>query len=305
MNKHLLTLLCLLLITSTLVACLGGYLKYGVLRELGLCQDQSVMAVPFVLLSDDVIQDALQSMARKELEPPTEPPTVPPTEPQITEVPQTETATETATEAPTEPPTEPWPEDVDESWFDDVLFLGDSRTVGLRDYARLGQAEYFCQVGMTVFSATKLKCADKNFAEMTLEDLLSTRSYKKIYVNLGLNECGSKHESIVAKYRQLLELIQEKQPDATVILQGIMTVSRKKAASQWYFGLDNIHALNDAISALADGDRIRYIDVNEWLADEEGYMPSDWSGDGCHPYPSGYKQWANWILDTAGDLHIR
>lgn len=301
MNKHLMSLLCLLLVTSALVACLGGFLKYGILRELGLCQDQNIMAVPFVLLSDDVMLDTLQTMARKEQEPPTEPPTEPP----VTEIPSTEAATEEPSEAPTAPPTEPWPEDVEESWFDDVLFIGDSRTVGLRDYARLGKAEYFCQVGMTVYSVTKAECKDKNFPETTLANLLSSRSYNKIYVNLGLNECGNAHSSIISKYRQLLDLIQEKQPDATIILQGIMTVSRKKAASQWYFGLDNINALNQAISELADGERIRYIDVNEWLADEEGYMPSDWSRDGCHPYPSGYKQWAEWILDTAGDLHIR
>ncbi len=305
MNKHLLTLLCLLLITSVLVACLGGFLKYGVLRDLELCQDISIMAVPFVLLEDEGVKYALQTMAQKELELPADQSTEPPITEESTEAITEAQSDPPATEVPTEPPTEPWPEDVEESWFDDVLFVGDSRTVGLRDYARLGKAEYFCQVGMTVYGVLDAKCGDTNFGDTTLGDLLSTRSYGKIYVNLGLNECGSSHKSIISKYRQLLDLIQEKQPDAVIIVQGIMTVSREKAASKSYFGLDNLHALNDAIASLADGDQIRYIDVNEWLADEEGYMPSNWSGDGCHPYVAGYREWAQWLLDTAGDLHIR
>ena len=34
----------------------------------------------------------------------------------------------------------------DESFFDDALFIGDSRMVNVANYARLGSADYFADV---------------------------------------------------------------------------------------------------------------------------------------------------------------
>lgn len=40
---------------------------------------------------------------------------------------------------------------VDESYFDDALFIGDSRTVGLRDYTDLSEhADFYCETSLTI-----------------------------------------------------------------------------------------------------------------------------------------------------------
>ena len=70
---------------------------------------------------------------------------------EVTEPATVETAPPTSvspTTAETEPTTEPAP---DESWFDDALFIGESRTAGLQGYGRLGKADYFCGEGLTVY----------------------------------------------------------------------------------------------------------------------------------------------------------
>ena len=36
--------------------------------------------------------------------------------------------------------------------MDDALFIGDSRTVGLMEYAGIDDADYFCTVGMSVYN---------------------------------------------------------------------------------------------------------------------------------------------------------
>lgn len=84
----------------------------------------------------------------------------------------------------------------------------------------------------------------------------------------------------------------------------MITVSRRKASSEWYFSLENLNKVNKGISELANGSTILYIDANERYADEEGYLPSDLTADGCHFDKAGYRDWAQWIYENAKTLSI-
>lgn len=293
MKKYVMTLVCLLLVSALIVASVGAVLKYEVLKPLGIERTESIIALPFVLMADQGLSYQINTTL-DQMNNPTEP-TEPPTEPEITEPPTTEPT------EPTEPPTEPEPQyvPVDESWFDDALFIGDSRTVGLQQMARLGDADYFCAGSMSVFTVQKWNCSDQDFRDKQLHQVLSDKTYGKIYVHLGLNECGSDHDLVMEQYRDLVDLIQEKQPDAVVILQAILTVTERKAMDP-NFSLERIHDLNSRIEALAEEKGFLYIDVNEWVADERGYMRSDVSYDGAHLLGTGYMGWSEWIHEQAG-----
>ena len=96
-----------------------------------------------------------------------------------------------------DPEPEPEPEEpdspfttVDASYFDDALFIGDSRMVNVANYARLGNADYFADVGMTVFKMFSTTASDKNFGATDLGSLLRSKRYSHIFVMLGLNEAG-------------------------------------------------------------------------------------------------------------------
>lgn len=193
---------------------------------------------------------------------------------------------------------------VDPSWFDNVLFIGDSRTVGLRDYARSGNAEYFCSVGMSVFNFKSRTASDKNFSDQKLEKLLSSKTYDKIFISLGINECGYPLSTLMNAYTDLVDMVRQYQPNAKIILQGIMSVSRSYAKNGSSFSPSNINKINDEIRALADGSTVFYIDVNEFFADEEGYLIKEVSGDGCHPTGKYYGVWANWIAYAVGQIGI-
>ena len=290
------TLTGLVVISTILFAALGAYLKYDVLAPLELFQEDSIITVPFKLIGDESAQYALLSSIRKEQEPPTEPPveTLPP-----------ETQAEEATQPPeTEPPaTEPEPLDIDEHWFDDALFIGDSRTVGLRDIARLGDAHYFCDLSMTVFKVMDYSVYDKGFGREHLDDVLKENQYGKVFIHLGLNECSTRHDLVIEKYQELIDLIKELQPDAAIILQSIMTVSDKKASDP-KFSMENIQGLNEEIQKLAETNGLRFLDTNEWAADEEGYLREEIRMDGAHPTGVGYREWAQWILEQARFMGI-
>lgn len=300
MKNKLLTLLCLLTVSALIVASLGAYLKFAVLHPLELYQDESVIAVPFLLLSDDAVKFALQSQSERENLPPE-------TAPPVTEAPP---ATENVLETqPSVPETEPEPTlppylDLDETWFDDALFIGDSRTVGLRELARLGEADYFCAQNLTVFQVLTVRCSDHDrFYKKHLDEVLQDKTYGKIFIHLGLNECINKPELIAEKYQEILDTIRKYQPDAAIIVQAVMTVTDYKASHK-EFSLERITALNETLAKLAEDNGILYIDTNEWAADEEGYLREEIAMDGSHPTAKGYQQWADWLMEKVKTLGI-
>lgn len=302
----------MLVLTSLLIVCQGAYLKYEILMPAGLFQEKGLIEVPFAAMKDPVAQFVLKNLKEQKPEPElpqsqeeTTVATLAPTE-VVRPIQETEISTTMPIEIPTVPPTEISTEPIiiTESWFDDVLFVGDSRTVGLRDYARLGKADYFCSVGMSVFKVMEESAEDVNFPKMKLQQLLKEKKYNKIYISLGLNDCGAPYELLMDGYHSVVQTVRQLQPDAVIILQSMITLSRKKAASEWYFSLENLQIVNAGIRDFANGNTIHYIDANTHFADEEGYLPSDRSFDGCHFYIDGYQEWAQWILDNAKTLNI-
>ncbi len=291
MQKQLLVLVCMIVISSILFLCVGAYLKFEILLPAGLFGEKNLIEVPFAAMTDPAARFVLARVGNQpqEPEPATEPETVMQTEEPVETMPNAETQSAGR---------------MTERWFDDVLFIGDSRTVGLRDYARLGNADYFCSVGMTVFDVTTQRQSDRNFSETDLQSLLRAKRYNKIYISLGLNEAGDPYDLLMEAYDELIHLIRKEQPHAVIILQSLITVSREKAASKWYFSIENLQNINAGIRDFANGSTIHYIDANEHFADEEGYMPEGMTFDGCHFYTSGYEEWAKWIFDNAETLHV-
>lgn len=214
-------------------------------------------------------------------------------------------ATETVPPATvvTEPPTEPTVASLDESWFDDALFIGESRTMGLQAHGRLGDADYFCAECLTVYGVLGIQTSDKDFTEQTLESLLSSREYGKVYIHLGINELGGNLDTFAAQYQKLIDLVREKQPDAYIILQAVMGLG-EGYSSKPAFSRESIQALNDKLRTLAEGEMFRFSDVNQLVTDESGYLIEELTFDGCHLYATGYQMWGQWLLEEAASFDI-
>jgi len=185
---------------------------------------------------------------------------------------------------------------VDESYFDDALFIGDSRTDGLSLYSPLGEAYYFANKGVTVFDLFSVTDRD---GSAKLEDVLAEGDYGKIYIMLGVNEIGYNFNSIITQYSEALDRLRELVPDAIIVIQGNLAVSEKKSSGTWYLTAARIHELNELQSKLADNEHIFYIDANEIFCDENGYLKEELSGDGVHLYAKNYAEWSEWMCKNA------
>lgn len=183
---------------------------------------------------------------------------------------------------------------VDESYFDDALFIGDSRTVGLRDYTDLSEhADFYCETSLTI-----QKILEEDFPGLgTVEEALSNKEYGKIYIMLGINELGvGTTEDFIEKYSEVIAFLHETEPEAKIFIQGIMRVTGKKHNSDAIFNNNNINARNNAIATLADNEQIFYIDVNEVVCDEEGNLNTDYTYDQLHLLGMYNDLWKQFLL---------
>lgn len=183
-----------------------------------------------------------------------------------------------------------------EELFSTTLFIGDSRTVGLSEYAGL-PATFFADVGMTVYSAFDKEVSVAGVGKVTLSDLLSQQKFDRIHLMLGINELGYDMDATVKQYASVLEQIGVLQPDATIYLGANLHVDAARSQSDAIFNNARINQFNQQVAAMADGKDVIYLDVNPLFDDESGCLRSDLTGDGTHVYGSSYVTWGQWLYE--------
>lgn len=203
------------------------------------------------------------------------------------------------TEAPQEQ-VEPQFVTVDESYFDDALFIGDSRTVGLYEYAGLEErADFFCKTSLTIWTVLEKPIVkNEEGKSITVEEALQEKRYGKIYLMLGINELGRGNtELFMEQYKKVVERIRELQPDAVLFVEGIMRVAGEKSSTDPIFNNANINERNENIARLANNKDIFYIDVNEAVCDEFGDLVAEYTFDQIHLKAAYYELWKQFLLE--------
>ena len=193
-------------------------------------------------------------------------------------------------------------ETVERDYFDDALFVGDSRTVGIMEYGGLENATFFADSGMSVYGLPLKKITIPDTGKVTFEELLEQKKFGKIYLMLGLNELGYRFDATQQKYRDTVNKIRELQEDAIIYLCANMHVTEEQSGKDAIYNNTKVNQMNDMISGLADGETIFYIDINELFDDEAGSLSSEYSSDAFHVYGKHYVEWVDWLC-TKGVLY--
>lgn len=223
-------------------------------------------------------------------------------EPETTAPPATEPATEpvSVTDTPAVQP-RPLPPDTGvhkSANFGNVLFIGDSRTVGLKDYANLGTADIFAENGLNVFRLFKDAVVVPGRGKLTLESILDAKQYDKIYIMLGINEIGYDLDRVIVFYGKALDAIQARQPDATVYIQANLMIQKSRSDRDSVYNNTNMRYLNDHMAAFADGVKRIFIDVNPLFSDGAGNLSAQYAYDDFHLLGNYYTVWADWLYEN-------
>jgi len=127
---------------------------------------------------------------------------------------------------------------------------------------------------------------------------------KIIVLLAGINNVGAwpgddaKVGDITRGIKAVLAVCQQKAPGATIILTAIFPRNDNPAV------VPTIDKINDNLAQLADGKKIRFLNVNDRLADKDGRLFDGMmnAGDKLHPTLKGYQVWADGLKPIFTEL---
>ena len=192
---------------------------------------------------------------------------------------------------------------VEDDYFSDAVFIGDSRTVGMYEYGGLEDiSTFYASTGLTVYKlfSAEIVSLPGQKKKITVEEALQQNSFAKIYLMIGINEMGTGTvDTFTEKYKEVLQHLQELQPDAIIYIQGIMKVTTERSNQGDYINNEGIDARNLELEKLADNQKIFYLDVNPLVCDETGGMVPDYTFDGVHLKAKYIEIWKNFLKEHA------
>jgi lysophospholipase L1-like esterase len=184
----------------------------------------------------------------------------------------------------------------------DIYFEGDSitRRWGATDYPEL-----LANWNSNFFG---WNAADFGWGADTLQNILWRLNngeldgvYPKVIVLLaGTNNLSNEEKTItdVTKgIEAILKVMRDKAPEATIILTGIFPRNDNLAL------IPAINRINQDLAKLADGKILRFLNINDKLADSEGKLfDGMMNSDKLHPALKTYQIWADALKPIFNEL---
>ena len=170
------------------------------------------------------------------------------------------------------------------SLFEDYVLMGDSRAVGFwyRDF--LEKDRVIADGGHTI----------RNLQENI--DKLVEMNPQMVFLCYGLNDTSigywNTEQEYVDEYIQTVQTIQERLPEATIIVSSILPAKDPafQTSSKWY----NIPAWSDALGQACAQNGILFADCDQLAVD----YPELWDPDGIHLREAFYPYWGSYLITT-------
>lgn len=199
-------------------------------------------------------------------------------------------------------------EAVEDSYFDDAIFFGDSISTGIPLYKSMPGAQVVAYTGVDMGNALTGAVIDVDGERMTLLEAAKQYGNKgKVYILLGGNSLGLSKEDFVGCYREFVLAVREQYPDAVIYLQSMTPVTESETCQELYPHTTNarLDEYNLAIYELSQDLGVSFVDVASALMTSEGKLPEEASPvDGMHFGAVYYLKWADYLKThtVKGDL---
>ena len=196
---------------------------------------------------------------------------------------------------PKEDPVVPLRDAVDDEWFANTAMIGHSLMEGMRANSGLDTPDYYTLTGASVsvlLSSGEVHLPDGSYG--TLAGGLSGTDYDHVYLFMGINEVSGALDTLQSDYQRLLDLVREKAPHADIYVLAVLPVTEYKAA-EGVFTVERITAYNEMLQTLCAQQGCWYVDVYNFYADPNGYLPASASNDGVHLYAGEYPELVRYI----------
>ena len=190
-------------------------------------------------------------------------------------------------------------QEVDNSYFDDALFIGDSRVAGLA-MASGTNATFYAVTSFQLYKYKTFKVVQTPNGKVPIFDAMPYDRFTKIYIKVGLNELGSvTDEPFLNEYTNLINDLRAMQPRAIIYIQAILPVTQVKSQTDRVHCNENIRKRNENLKSFAEVMKCYFVDVGPYFADESGALKAETTADGIHMYGRYMPQWIDALRKNA------
>lgn len=241
-----------------------------------------------------------------------------PTEPGMFGTDNSSESTESPSEETTENPNVPGEEvefkTVDDDYFNNSVFIGDSISYGLTLYVTEKRAEgenvlgtaQFLTSGSLSFGNSLWDVSDEsvhptyNGEKMKLEDAVGQIQPDKIYILLGTNDVALYGvEATIANADEAINRMLAASPNSRIIIQSVTPKYISESNADDDLNNDKINAMNEALKTFAEEKGYVYLDIASQFKDSNGGLAPEYCGDqegmGIHFSNAAYEMWIDYL----------
>ena len=181
---------------------------------------------------------------------------------------------------------------IEDGWFDDSLFLGDSFTGGLYNYTLvfggLGAAQICYVNGLSCHHIVVQNQQLLYGGRMTsIENVVAQSGAKKLFLMIGMNDLGNPEEDMRSWWDTIIGNILNAAPDVDVYLQSV-TPPRSNIGR---FTLDNVNLYNRILREVCEDYGFTYVDIQKGIAGSDGFMKLEFMANNEHFNNQGTEIW--------------
>ena len=188
---------------------------------------------------------------------------------------------------------------VDESYFTDALFIGDSRLQGFGFWSGL-PATYYCATGFQLYKYDTANVVQTENGKVPIFDAMPYDAFTKIYIKVGLNELGfGTEENFESKYAELIAKLREYEPRAVIYVHAILPVTAAKSEKDKAHNNPNIAERNAALKEFAASQKAYFLEADPDLSTDDGSLRPEMTSDGIHLKPEYMKIWREYLCEHA------
>jgi beta-glucosidase len=186
-----------------------------------------------------------------------------------------------------------------------VLFIGDSITDGWSKAPGVWEKHYGkYQPANFGISGDSTQHVLWRIANGELDDV----SPKAVVLMIGTNNTAVNTPAEIAQgVATIINRVHEKIPAARVLLLAVFPRGPRTVNGNYDDAVNRMIVINDVnarLSRLADGRRVRFLNINKVFLGADGKIPNDVMPDQLHPGPEGYQLWAD-AMQPALDIMMQ
>lgn len=187
---------------------------------------------------------------------------------------------------------------VDESYFQDALFIGDSRLQGFGMYSGL-PGTFYAATGFQLYKYDTMNVVNTDSGKVPILNAIPYDTFTKIYIKVGLNEMGGNDSAFLSKYAEFIARLREVEPRAIIYIHGILPVTAAKSGSDKVHNNTNVYARNESLKVLAAEQGAYYLDAGSVFMGADGCLPAEMAADGIHLKAQYMDIWKKYLMEHA------